>query len=565
MVSVAHAQAPAGDRVALVESGLPDAPAWWGWGGRAGWLSDAWWGPGSPWTLAGHARGAWALDEPGPPAAAPFPGVFQAQSPLGWYDTLAVESGGRAAWDGFDGTLARAALGRRPLRVSDDGRRRALADLVLGSGSSAYDENGLWIRRGDSLSWVGGGALGWKRGGVGSLAAAGRHLYGFSGAWTRGRHRLEAAFAQRGTAGALTGGEEQSAAGASGSVGYALAYGKRALALTMGRAYDHHESHDAVLEFSRRDARERWALAEWRGDSAWAAHLVVRDAHVARQREFADEARWKGLSAWLALRATRRRGPVRLEGALGAGRHGGVQRNEVAPSVALVFAEGPVDARVHLERMLAPVWSDLASGQSAFLQRTWAGGFEIGAATPGGSRGRASWLMGRTRERAIVSRLPLEDLWLREGFRADGEAYDFGLASLSAEWRAPHLGLGGEGYALLHDRSPLQPNVDPARGGRAFGEIAFRAFRGDLGVTLRGELEAVGPRESEGAFPRALPGYVSFGGGGAFTLGDATVTLRFRDLEDRRRPQVWEDSLTGEPAVGPGREFRLTLAWRLFN
>src|SRR6185295_9201601 len=219
--AVGHAQAPAGDRIALVESGLADAPSWWGLPGLAGAIPDANWGVAFPWSLAGLVRGAWTLDE-ADAAARPFPGVAQARSPLGWYDSLAVTTGSDGAWDGFAAGLAKARLTRARLTPDAGGRVRALGDLVLGSGAGGYDENGLWLRRGDSLSSMEGGAEGWKLDGIGPYGPAGRHQYGGGGLWSHDRVRVEGAFTQRGAAASLLGGEEQSAGSASGwgGVGY---------------------------------------------------------------------------------------------------------------------------------------------------------------------------------------------------------------------------------------------------------------------------------------------------------------------------------------------------------
>ena len=489
----------------------------------------------------------------------------QTRAPLAWYDSLAVTTGGDGAWSGFDAGLVKARLLRAPLRPDENGRTRALGDLVLGSGAGGYDENGLWLRRGDTLSYVEAGAEAWKLDGIGSYGPAGRHQYGGRGAWSRGRVALEGAFTQRGAAAALLGGEEQAVGGASGrgAVGYGL--GPRRLTLALGRSYDAHESFGGLLDYSRRDARERWATLDWRADSAWSARLDVRDAHVARVSELAPRRAWDGNSVWLALEAEARRHAATITAGLGVGRHRGLAGTEMAPSVAIAFAEAPFHARLFAERVLTPVWADLAAGEDAFLQRTWAGGFDLGVRDARRGGVRIGWLMGRTHDRAVVERLPLEDLWLRAGFRRDAVPYDFGLATGSAELRGNWWGLGAEAFALLREHSTMQPDVDPRRGGRSFVETRWRAFRGDLGVRLRGELEAVGGRESEAPVPRALAHEVTFGVGAALSLADVVVTLRIRNLADRRAPQTWIDSSTGSEALGTGREVRFSAGWRFFN
>jgi hypothetical protein len=507
-------------------------------------------------------RGTWALDE-SDAEARPFPGVRAARSPLAWHDSLTVTTGGDG-WSGFDAGLVKARLFHAPLLPDANGRTRALGDLALGSGVGGYDENALWLRRGDSLSFVEGGAEGWKFDGLGPYGPAGRHQYGGAGAWDRNRVRIEGAFTERGAAASLLGGEEQSVGGASGRAGVGYGWGRQQLALSLGRAYDTHESFGGLLDYSRRDARQRWAALEWRGDSAWSARLDVRDAHVARVSELSGRQAWDATSAWLALGAELRGSASHVTAGLGIGRHGELEGTEVAPSLAIGFAEAPFEMRLFAERVVTPVWSDLAAGEEAFLQSTWAGGVDLGAHSPRRGGARIGWLLGRTHDRAVVERLPLEDLWLRSGFRRDPSTYEFSLFTGSAELTGGWWGVGAETFALLRDRSTIQPNVDPSRGGRSFVEAHWHAFRGDLGVRLRGELEATGGRESE-ALALALPHEVTYGVGAAFSLADVIVTLRIRNLSDQRTPQTWIDSFTGIEALSPGREVRFSAGWRFFN
>ena len=56
-----------------------------------------------------------------------------------------------------------------------------------------------------------------------------------------------------------------------------------------------------------------------------------------------------------------------------------------------------------------------------------------------------------------------------------------------------------------------------------------------------------------------------------FTLEDAVITIRFRDLENRSAIEPWEDTSTvignqqGTEALGPGREIRFALTLNLRN
>ena len=491
--------------------------------------------------------------------------MLQARSPLGWYDSLALVRGGEGAAGGFDATLAHARLLRRPPAVNSGGGAHAVGDLVLGNGSGGLDENALWIRRADSLFFVETGAEGWNRDALGPYGAAGRHQYGGAGGWERGRARLEGAFTQRGSAGALAGGEEQSVHGASGHAGLGYRWGRHDLRLRFGRSYDAHESFGGLLATSRRDAREHWAMVDWQRDSVWSARLEARDARVARTEAATAARDWTSSAVWLVVGAEARRHAATLQARVGAGKDAGVGGTELAPSLTMTFHQAPLAARLFVERVLTSVWSDLAAGETAFLQSTWASGFDIGFADSTRGAARLGWLMGRTHDRALIARLPLEDLWLRAGARRDPDTYDFGLATVAAELRGRSWGAGGEAFLLIRDRSQLQPNVDPGRGARGFVEGRWRAFKDDLGVRARGEMEVMGGRESEASVVRVLPRAVSFGASVSLTLADAVVTVRMRNLTDQRSPQTWVDSSTGVEALGPGRELRVSIGWRFFN
>ena len=558
-------QAPSAGHDDRGSRGFPEAPSWWGAPGRAGSGPDLASGVAYPWTLAGHVRGAWSVDDPDLASLGPFPEIMGVQTPLGWLDSLRVESGGEAGWDGFQASLARIRV-HRGLPRSTRGRTPANGDLVLGSGSGALDGNGLTLTRGDSASWWRVGAQSWNRGGLGNLAPAGRHHYAFSGGWTRGRQDLRASLAQAGSAAALVGGESQAATGAGGALRYQLGLRGSDLALELARGYDHHESFGGLVSDSRRDAHQRRATAELLGQGgAWGARVEVRDEWVTRFTPGFGATPWKAASAWVAGRAQGRRGPAWIQASLGAGRHGGVERTEFAPSLRLRFGERGVSSALHVERVLAPVWSDLANGEAPFLQNTWKGGIDLAWRGAPGRAAALGWVMGHTRDRALVTRYPFEELWLRDGFRRDPDAFDFGLATASGDWRVRAWSAHGEIYSLVRDPDSPQAAVEPTRGGRASLETAFRAFVGDLGVRLRADVGAIGGRETQGLQPRWISGELTYGVSAALTLSDATVSLRFRNLENKRRPLPWTDPQTGEDAVGDGMEFRLGMAWRLYN
>jgi hypothetical protein len=547
-----------------VGSGLSSPASWWGAPGRAGWLPDSDLGSCYPWTLAGLVAGSWALDEPGREAGdLPSPGVVGAQDALVWFDSLAVVAGEGAGWEGFDAALARASTGPG-LIGAPGGGWQPRADLVLSGGSHGLGDHALSLWRGDTLGGIRVEAASGERGATGGFGGAGRDLYGIAGARVRGRHMVEGGFTHRRANTSLVGGEAQEVRGEGGHGRYRYQGAGWELDATFARGYDRHEAWagDSSLGLRLADANAA-ALEVERGGEHGRLGLrwSWRDEGVTTSQ--GDRAYVRG--HWGAVRWEGPFGDGRLEAAIGVGRHGAIGGTKVAPSLAWRFAASPWGGRLVLERLLTPIWSDLAAGQSAFLQDTWVSGIEVGGRTVGGGHAGVSVLAGRARDRALLARLPLESLALRSGFRADPHAYDFGLMVGEARWRSPHWGFGLEGFALAHDVTPLQASVDPGRGGRVFAEGGVALFQGDLRVRPRVEAWAIGPRQSEASPSRALPGYVTFAAGLELSLADAVLLIEGRNLEDRARPQTWVDTATGAEALGPGRELRTTFTWRLWD
>lgn len=544
----------------------PDLESWWSEPGNPAQTPDGWLGIPFPRSLAGLVRGSWTLETPGrAPEALPWPGVLAARRPAVWYDSVRAGAPAGGDWGGPDAGLAEVqGLRRTPVE------RRARSVFSLASGDFGTDAYGLGFERGDSLKWLRAEAATARRGPVGALGLAGSHVWGASGGLARGRHRFEAAYTERGSAGELREAlAAEAAAGESGEIGWRYLEAHTTLGLRLMRGHDHHESFDnsfgTVLPYSRRDAQENRAVIVAEHATAaglLGARLDWRQGAVRRSDDPTFDVRG---NTWWGAGAFQRRvmdGRLRLE--VGGGRLGGLGRSAWAPRASYAFGAGAVQGQVFAARLITPVWTDLASGQAAFLQRTWAGGFELLARPASRVNAHTSLLIGLTRDRALLVRYPLEDVWLRVGTTADPERYGFGLAELGLDWRAGGLGAGTSGYVLWRDVSALQPRVDPGTGVRAYGEYRCAAFQRDLGIAVRGEIEGVGVREGEFS-NRRLPEYLSFGGSMTMTLADATVTLRARNLENRRREEVWVDPVSGVEALGPGREFRFMLSWRLFD
>jgi hypothetical protein len=561
-----QAQAPPAGRAELLGAGLASVPAWWGAGGRAGWLPDSELGGGYPWSLAGLVAGAWVLDEPGrAPSAFPPPGAAGAQSPVAWLDSLVVSAGEGGAWEGFDAALAGARARPAFDRPAND-RRQPRTDVAIASGANGLRDNAVSLWRGDTLSGLRIEAASGEHGPMGGVAGAGRDLYALSTATGRGAHRFEASFAHRRATASLAGGESQDTRAEAGGGGYRYRGERWRIGAALTRGYQNHDSRGgAWLERRRLADATAAALAveRVRGRDGWGVRGSWLESGVTPDVGASGRSRARAL--WGAARW---RGPVgegELELAVGVGHHSALGRTPVSPSLVWRFHGGPWDGRITFERLTTPVWSDLAPGETPFLQDTWAGGLDLGATAGAGGRGRIGFLAGHTRSRALLARLPLEALALRSGFGADPGGYDFGLVTAEARWRTPRWGTAIEGFILARDVSARQPQVDASRGGRALAEFGFRLFQGDLAVRPRLEVWAVGPRESEATPSRPLPAYGALGAALELTLADATVLIEGRNLADRRATRTWVDTSTGSEALGPGRELRATLSWRLWD
>ena len=558
-----RAQGASASAAALWTSTLSDAAGWIGEAGRAGWSPSSGFGLGFPPAVAGHARGGWRVfDEVRAPEGGPFPGLLPVLPPLAGYDSLAVEPSWPPSAPGPSGALAVL----RPVAGTADGSGSPLATFAITNGDFGLDETALTARRGSDQGRIHLEVLSAGRGIVAPYGEAGRHRWGAGLGRRFGLHDASVSFRQSGLAARLLSGEEQVARGASGRVAWRWDRPVTRMDLALERQWDARESFGGTLApRSRRDAQEVRVMggAERRmGTRAFGARLEWHRALVRRQGPGAFEA--YGGEDWGRLYFTDEIPDRLLVMELGAGRIGAVDAIEVAPGARAEWRSGGRRFELWTRRQLEPVWHDLAPGEQSFLQNTWVAG--AGAAGRGGVVSGAVRLMaGRTRDRALLARLPLEEQWLRAGHARDAKPWNFGQVWGEAKLVRGGAMLAGEACALLRDPDLPQARVDPAITGRVFGQWAFTAFGGDLGVRARLEAEAVGERATDEAAPRALDAYVTGNAALGFELGDASITLRVRHLENGTREEVWIDGSTGAPARATPRELRVAVAWRFKN
>lgn len=566
--TTAFAQAPDAGREALVATWLADPVAWWSEPGRAGYASGMDQGALLPWTLAGHVRGGWVrVDDDRGTVGRLLPGAAGAETPLAWLDTLWIERGGRGGWTGFDAGLARVHGETYRVPPGSPRAQRTRADVMLGTGGGGTSDNALSLRVGDQRMSVWGEARSFERDAFGAFEDAGRHQYDVVASRQFGKHRWSGAMGQHGVATRLADGREGAGRGAGGHLEYRYEPDAYALELRFERGTESSESF-GLLPYSRRDAQEIGGIATLESsdpDHTWGARAAWRSESVRRADLGAPGPDARAHSAWLAGRWRRPSGDGTWSVELGLGHHDALDRFEIAPSASYDFGGGPFVGRAFAGRAVTPVWTDLRAGQAPFMQSAWQGGIEIAAKAGSQSHAGAGFIVGRTRDRAIVRRFPIVDLWLRDGFIADANDYDFALLLVDATWGGRRGAVGLEGFALGRDGTTSQPLVDPSRGMRARAEWAFRAFKDDLGVRLGADAAAVGARESERATPREIPGFVTYGVSAILSLDEVRVTLRMLNLEDKERPETWLDGTTGEEALGSGRELRFALTWRMFD
>lgn len=553
------------DAEAARASGAADLASWWSRVGAPAWIPDAEIGAGFPWVFAGHAVAGWSLHEPlRAPRREPWPGSRAALAPAEWVEGASVMTPVAGAWADPGAGLARI---EDSVAAMPAGAKPRVSMFSFARGSSAEERNALRLVQRDSLRRLVGEVTDWRRGGTGAWRDAAAHHYGLGFTVPWGRARWEGAFGNDGSAGSVTSGEEESATayGAWGRVRAPLGGGEASLEL--GRDMDHRDSFGGVLLPGRRDAQRAHAGLEWSTAHAGGtsgARMTLSRSEVVQSVPGIGRAEWEDEALWMAARHRRPWAGGTLEAAFGAGSSSAAGALGIAPSVEWQGRVRGADVRLAAGRSQAPVWSDLAPGEGAFVQSTWSAG---GEAVIGGAQRRLAFgaLAGVTHDRALVARLPLASWWLREGVARDDDDWSFLLGTLRAAWEGSAGALRAEAFALARPASRAQARVDPAAGGRAGAEYRRRWFQDDLETRFRAEVAMVGERESEAPVPRRLPAFATFSAGVVLGLGDVVMVVDVRNLEDERRLQAWVDPVTGTEAPGPGREYRVTLSWRLFD
>ena len=541
--------------------------SWWSAPGRPGWTPDADIGTSFAWTFAGHSLGGWSRRlEEAPALDQTWPEASDARRPLLWSDSLRAASEALGAWLGPDAGLSTVSSTHLATHTV-----RARSIFRVDNGDFGVTRYSLMFERGDSLKWLRYQTSSGVRSGPNPLGPAGDHVWDLTLSVTRGMHTLRGNIGQRGAAQELKYGVVYEDAGAqSGRLEYRIANGGRDAWTAFTRTVDHRldilSDAGVPVSYSRRDAQEN--QFELGGDAPFLGGVVAVRGSASRSRvlrTFDDAFAARDNSVWGALSFARPAGPGALRLELGGGNSTALDKRLIAPAASFSFGSGETQGRVFVQRLVHPVWSDLAPGQPSFLQSTTALGLDAQGAG-GLLHARGALMAGTTRDRALVYPYPIEDVWLRVGVSQESSRYDFLLLTASGRADARLLGLGGEMFLLHRDQDPSEPRPEPDEGGRGWLEGRFRMFAGDLGVRLRLESAEVGARDSKtGGPPIALPAYWTSSALGIFTIADATVILSWHNLENVRHEESWIDPQTQQLALGPGRQFRLTLTWRLSN
>ena len=589
---------PARSAESSLPPGVETLPEAWSAPGGAGFVGDFAMGTGLPFNFLGLVAGSVAERGGLLPETAPWPGIPEIAAPTVWFDSTAIVVGEGGAWRGFGGSLVELrAIAQPPVG------RKPRAAFTLVNGSSAVNRTGLLMSRGGDASWMRGGVLDDERAGAGILSRRGQHVWFAELGRRLGAHTFSGTFSQRGLAGGTRldtrfvepffrppfFGFDEAGRGESGGLTWRWSGSRRSLVTTVSRSHDHRESVEPASGLLRgeREGQSNAVTIEATAGGDGREHglrLELRQSQVRRREDQSlllvvnpPPSRTIERSAWLAARDQRPLGAGTLELAVGGGRSESPalsgERWQAAPS--LVWRLGPASRQLRLvaERVVTPIWSDLAPGVKPFVQDVWAAGVDASLGAPARQWLRLGLLGADIGNRAALVRFPLRDISLRIGWTPDAERVQDAMVTVAAGARRGAWAIEASGFSRVRPAGTEPAKVDPAIGARAAAETGFRAFAGDLGVRLRVEAAWVGERESEsfpGYFspPQPLEGYATYGGSAALTLGDATIVVRAQNLEDVAHPQTWTDPSSpfpGTPAPGSARQFRVELSWPFFN
>jgi hypothetical protein len=571
--------------------------------GRPGWVADYNMGTGLPWNYLGLVAGGVAFrDGVLPNAGRPWPGIDEIVAPRTWYDSTAVVVGEGGGWRGFSGSvvdiqgIAGPPVGKRPH-----------ASLTLVQGSSAVNRNGLMLSRGGDRSWARVGALDEKTSGSGFLGDRGQHVWFGELGKRYGANSFSGAFSQRGFAGGTRNDTrflqefvappfaslQEAAHGEAGYFNWALAGKNRSLNVRWNRSHEHRESYepnpDQGISFkAEREAQDNALTVEAVAGSGERTHGLRLELHRSQVRRTLDPFS-NTLSgqpafdvtqqtAWLAARDQRPLAKGTLELQVGGGHVDSPalsqERWQLAPSASWHVGPATKRLRLYAERVVTPVWSDLAPGVQPFVQDTWLAGGDVSLGVPSRQWLEVGGLAAEIGNRAWLMVSPVRDIALRYGWSADLVRVHDAMLTVATGVRRGAWGLEASGYSRVRPIGSQPAQTDPAVGGRLRAETGFRAFTGDLGVLIRAEAAWVGPREAEPwpgylGLPIALPGYATYSAAVSMHLGDATLALRATNLEDIPHPQSWTDPSAplgpAVPADGSGRQYRFDVSWPFFN